>query len=215
MRTGSAVALVVWCVLLAAVLAAPALLGSSDPGDDLTRNTVRLALAFYGVAAVLMLLVHRREWAVTSARGELARCCWTLAWMAYLVHLAMAFHHYHGWSHVRAIEHVRAVSGVGEGIYASHLFTLLWTLDVVWWWRNPASYAARPGWVDRGLHGFLLFMIFNATVVYENGFIRWAGLFLTEGLVRLWVLRVACRGERPAPTTAGCPTRTEWTAAGG
>ena len=190
MRAGSGVALVVWCVLLVAVLAAPALLGSSNPGDDLTRNTVRLALGFYGVAAVVMLLLHRGEWAATTERGELARCCWTLAWMAYLVHLAMAFHHYHGWSHARAVEHVRAVSGVGEGIYASHLFTLLWTLDVAWWWWNPASYAARPGWVDRGLHGFLLFMIFNATVVYETGFIRWAGLFLTEGLVRLWSQRI-------------------------
>src|SRR3954451_17204056 len=142
MNVGSGVALVVWCVLLVAVLAAPALRGSNNPGDDLTRNTVRLALGFYAVAAVVMLWLRRGEWAATSKRGELARCCWTLAWMAYLVHLAMAFHHYHGWSHARAVEHVRAVSGVGEGIYASHLFTLLWTLDVVWWWRNPASYAA-------------------------------------------------------------------------
>src|SRR3954454_17512064 len=169
MRTGTGVALVVWCVLLVAVFAAPALLGSSNPGDDLTRNTVRLALAFYAVAVVLMLMMRREEWAAPDGwhalaakawRGELARCCWTLAWMAYLVHLAMAFHHYHGWSHARAVEHVCAVSGVGEGIYVSHPFTLVWTLDVAWWWLAPASYAVRSSGIDRLLHGFLLFMIF-------------------------------------------------------
>jgi len=211
----SRVVLIIWCVLLAAVLAGPTLIASTDPGDDLTRNTIRLALGCYGVAAILMLLLHPGEWAATSRRGELARWCWTLGWTTYLVHLATAFHHYHGWSYVRAVEHVRVVSGVGEGIYASHLFTLLWTLDVAWWWLRPASYAARPGWIDRGLHGFMLFMVFNATVVYEEGFIRWAGLFLTEGLVRLWVLRVACRGERPVPKTEGRPSRTKWTPVGG
>jgi hypothetical protein len=216
MRAGSGVALVVWCVLLMAVFAWPALRATAgavpgDAGDDLTRGTVRVALGFYAVAAVVMLLLRRGEWEATSARGQLARCCWTLAWGAYLVHLAMAFHHYHGWSHVRAIEHVREASGVGEGIYGSHLFTLLWTLDVAWWWQNSASYAARPGWIDRVLHGFMIFMVFNATVVYETGFIRWAGLFLTEALARLWVLRPACRQVPPVPTTGERPTPTEWT----
>src|SRR5205823_5807025 len=190
MRSRTSVAVVGWCILLGAVFAWPTLSGSSDPGDDLTRNTVRLALLFYGIAAFLMLL-RRGKGRAASGRGGLARVCWTLAWAAYLVHLAMAFHHYHGWSHARAVEHVRAVSGVGEGIYVSHLFTLVWTLDVAWWWLAPASYAVRSRGIERSLHGFLLFMIFNATVVYETGFIRWAGLFLTEALVRLWVLRVA------------------------
>ena len=204
-----------WCALLAAVLAWPLLFPSADPGDDLTRNTVRVALAYYGAAAVLMLLLRPHEWAARSRRGELARWCWTLAWAAYLVHLAMAFHHYHGWSHVRAVEHVRQVSGVGEGIYASHLFTLLWSLDVAWWWLGPASYAARPPWLDRGLHGFMVFIIFNGTVVYEQGLIRWAGLALVEVLARLWLLRPACRPARPAATTAARPAASGWRTAGG
>src|SRR5437899_2741595 len=107
MRSRTGVALVGWCVLLCAVFAWPALVGSSNPGDDLTRNTVRLALLFYGITAFLLLL-RRGEGTTTSGRADLARVCWTLAWAAYLVHLAMAFHYYHGWSHPRAVEHVRA-----------------------------------------------------------------------------------------------------------
>jgi len=204
-----------WCVLLGAVLARPSLFPSADPGDDLTRDTVRVALLSYGAAAVLMLLLRPGDWDARTPRGEAARWCWTLAWAAFLVHLAMAFHHYHGWSHARAVEHTRAVSGVGEGIYVSHLFTLLWTLDVAWWWLRPMSYAARPGWVGRGLHGFMLFIVFNATVVYEAGPIRWAGLALTEVLVRLWALQAACRRAGPAPTTAPRPAQTTWIPAGG
>jgi hypothetical protein len=202
------VALAGWCVLLSAVFAWPALFGSSDPGDDLTRNTIRLALLFYGIAVFLLLRSGRRT--ALSERGDLARLCWTLAWAAYLVHLAMAFHHYHGWSHTRAVEHVRAVSGVGEGIYVSHLFTLVWTLDVAWWWLAPPAHAVRPAWIEGSLHGFFLFMIFNASVVYETGFIRWAGLFLTEALVRHWVQGVACRRVGPRATTGERPIPTEW-----
>jgi hypothetical protein len=31
-------------------------------------------------------------------------------------------------------------------------------------------------------HGFLIFIIFNATVVFKNGFTRWAGLGVCFGL---------------------------------
>ena len=50
-----------WALLLAGVLAAPALTHSANPGDDLTRHAVRLALAYYGVAAALMLLLTPGE----------------------------------------------------------------------------------------------------------------------------------------------------------
>jgi hypothetical protein len=133
-----------------------------------------------------MLSLSPGEW-TAAGRGRLARCCWSLAWLAYVVHVGMAFHHYHGWSHANAVRHVRDVSGIGEGIYVSHAFTLLWTLDVAYWWLRPHEYAARSPWVDRLLHGFMAFVAFNATVVYEQGFIRWAGLALFAVLGLLWL----------------------------
>jgi hypothetical protein len=198
-RSGPEVALLVtWGLLLGAVLAAPALGLSADPGDDLTRNTVRLALLFYAPALALFLLLRPEEWRAEAGRGRLARWCWTLGWASYLVHLGMAFHHYHGWSHARAVRHVEDVAGFGPGIYVSHLFTAVWTVDVAWWWARPASYAARPAWVGRALHGFLAFVTFNATVVYETGPIRWAGLALFAGLAAV----LGWRWRRARPVTA-------------
>lgn len=193
MKHASSAAVTVWGVLLAGVLTAPWLLGRSDPGDDLIRNTVRLSLAFYAAAAGLMLFLRPAEWAATG-RGILARWCWSLAWAAYLVHLAMAFHFYHHWSHDDAIRHTEDVSGFGPGIYVSHLYTLLWTLDVAWWWSNPHGYATRQVWIGRVLHSFMAFIIFNGTVVYEKGPIRVAGIALFATLAS--VLIINHRGQR-------------------
>jgi hypothetical protein len=179
-----------WALVLAGILLAPSLgLHSGNPGEDLTRNTVRLALTGYALACVLLLRMKPQERAARTSHGCLARWAWTLGWAAYVVHLGMAFHHYHDWSHTRAVEHVERASGFGPGIFFSHLFTLLWTLDVLWWWLRPAGYAARPAWIDGGLHGYLAFITFCGTVVYETGPIRWAGLALFTLLATLLVLR--------------------------
>jgi hypothetical protein len=180
-----------WVVLLALVLVLPSLTGSPTAGDDLTRHTVRLALLYYVAALTLMIRLRPPEWLARSGKGRLARWCWTLAWAAFVVHLAMAFHHYHHWSHEDAVRHTREVSGVGEGIYVSHLFALAWTADVAAWWLRPAWYARRSPWIDRALHGFMLFVIFNATIVYEMGLIRWLGVALFAWLASVWCWRRA------------------------
>jgi hypothetical protein len=169
-----------WAVLLAGVLAAPHWMGSPTLGDDRTRWTVRLALVYYGVALGLLLYL--------GPTSRLARWCWTLAWLTYLVHLGMAFEYYHHWSHADAVEHTQQVSGFGPGIYVSHFFTLVWTADVALWWLAPLRRARRSVWIDRLLHGFMLFVVFNATVVYEGGLIRWAGV---AGFAALGLLCVA------------------------
>jgi hypothetical protein len=199
LRRGDLLTVAIWAVLLAGVLAAPSLLPSTNPGDDLTRNTVRLALAYYAGAAMLMLRLRPGDWPATLGRGRLARWCWTLAWAAYLAHLGMAFHHYDGWSHARAVERTERVTHFGPGIYVSHTFTLVWTLDVLAWWLRPAWYAARPAWIDRLLHGFMAFIIFCATVVYEEGFIRWAGLMLFTVLGVMLLGRLRGTGFQPIP----------------
>lgn len=111
--------------------------------------------------------------------GRGARWTWTVGWLVYLVHVGLAFHTFHHWSHAEAVAHVEQRSGFGPGIAFSHLFTLAWSADVAWWWFSPSSLATRPRWINQAFHAFLFFMVFNATVVYETGLVRVAGLLVT------------------------------------
>jgi hypothetical protein len=191
---------------LAATLAFSAAFGS-DVGDLLTRNTVRLSLVWYAAAVCLMLFLTPTDWAAgtvgsgttrtSSARAEVARWCWTWGLICFLVHLAMAFHYFHHWSHAHAFERTRQVARVGEGIYVSYLFTVLWGADVAYWWLRPERYASRSPWIDRSLHAFMLFIVLNGTVVFESGPIRWAGLLgLAVLAVAWWVARGGRRSRR-------------------
>ena len=183
-RLQSALALA-WALLLAGALIGPWLVASPTLGDDRTRFTVRVALLFYALAAGLMLFLDPAGWRAATTPGRLARTCWALGVAAFLVHVGLAFHYHHGWSHAEAMRHVERVSGFGPGLFFSYLFTLLWSGDAVWWLLAPLSYAARPAWVGWALHAYLSFIAFNATVVYEQGFIRWAGLAATVALASL------------------------------
>ena len=160
---------------------------ATDIGDSLTRNTVRLALASYAAALGLMMRLESADWFAISRFGRLARWFWTWAVVCFVVHVAMAFHFYHHWSHADAFARTRAISGNGNGILVSYAFTLLWLADVSWWWIRPQTYARRSSGIDRTLHGFMLFIVFNGMVVFANGAIRWAGLLMFAGLMAIWL----------------------------
>jgi hypothetical protein len=181
--------ILLWAFLLSLVFAVPYALDRPSLGDDLTRNTARLALVYYVLAVNLFLRMGQEDWASAGRRVIWARWCWTLAWITYVIHVAVAFHYYHHWSHADAVRHTEEVSGFGPGIYLSHFFTLLWTADVAFWWKQPALYAGRSRWIDLALHAFMFFIIFNGTVVYEDGPIRWAGALVTAEFAVLLVLK--------------------------
>jgi uncharacterized membrane protein len=152
-------------------------------GDLLIRLAVHVALAFY-VAGVLFRL---------SKRNRPARFLWTAGCVAFLLHVAAAFHFVHHWSHDAAYaETARQTNEVvglnwGGGIYFNYLFAAVWLGDVIWWWHNPATYLARPRWIEWLVQGFLAFIVFNATVVFGHGPIRWAGLGATVLIIAFWV----------------------------
>lgn len=179
--------------LLGLVVAWPVAVSSSTLGDDHIRWTIRLALAFYASAAGWMLTLEGDDWRAATPRGRLARNLWTLACVTYVVHVALAMHHYHHWSHAHAVEHTRQVAGIGEGIYASHLFGLWWGLDVAWWWLARERYAGRSAAMGIAMHAYMAFIWFNGTVVYEKGIIRWAGLATFLALGAIWVVMVRNR----------------------
>lgn len=170
---------------------------ANDFGDSLTRNAIRLSLFCYAGTLFLMMRIKAYDWTGSTVYGALTRCFWTAALFFFLVHFTLAFHYFHHWSHKAAFEHSRVSGGLGEGIYFSYLFTVLWLFDVAWWWLRPAAYAGRSPWIGRGLHTYLLFIVLNGTVVFESGYIRWAGLVTFAGLAMFWLQTI---GQRRSAT---------------
>lgn len=159
-------------------------------GEQLTVWTIRLAVTLYGLSVAAQLVARGRDIWRRAARG-----CWTAGCAIYVIHVLVAFHFYHHWSHAALFEHTarrtEAVIGapVGHGVYASYLFTLLWIVDAADWRRvGVVRYAERPRWLNAALHGFFAFIVFNGTVIFEVGPVRWfgLGLFAMLALLLAW-----------------------------
>lgn len=159
-------------------------------GEMIVKVSIWLSLSCF-LAGPLAALVGRGNWRWQA----MARAIWTLGCVVFLVHVASAFHVAYDWSHAVALRETAretaAVTGreTGVGLYLNYLFTLLWVLDAAWWWRGMAAYRDRPAWITASLHGFFLFMAFNATVVFETGPIRWLSLAACLALTVLFLGR--------------------------
>jgi len=142
-----------------------------ETGEQITRWTVRVAVAFYAASLIMRGIAPRAS-----------RSAWTVGCVAYLVHVAAAFEFYHEWSHEHAYAFTahqsKLVAGLdwGGGLYVNYVFTLVWIGDAIWWWLNAQRYHDRARWIDWCAHGFLGFIVFNATVVFATGFGRWFGI---------------------------------------
>jgi len=178
-------------------------------GEDLTRWTIRLALAAYVTALVLRIRTKRADVECDSApasevqfnatrRTQVQRVIWALGCCLAWAHVASAFAFYHHWSHddayLRTARQTAETVGIdwGGGIYFNYLFLLLWTGDVAWWWLFPAAYRNRPKGFSFFLDGYLAFISFNAIVVFGQGAVRYLGLAATGALCWLvWSHRSA------------------------
>jgi hypothetical protein len=154
-------------------------------GQWIVRASVWLALVCYPAGPLGI--------AISTNRGRRAmRLVWTLGGAVFLVHVITSFHFFYDWSHAVAVaETARQVAeltgrGFGAGIYLNYVFTAIWVFDAAWWWFDAAGYQRRS-WIGVLLaHGFFLFMIFNATVVFEDGATRAMGLAVTAvGVIAL------------------------------
>jgi hypothetical protein len=147
--------------------------------------TARLALACYVVGLALRLLFRPRA----------SRFAWTVGCLIYLAHVVSAFEYAHHWSHQEAYDstarQTEAVVGWywGGGLYINYVFTLVWLLDVCWWWLSPQSYLRRPAALEWTVQGFMGFIAFNATVIFAIGPSRWFGIFACIVLAGAWAWR--------------------------
>ncbi|HUY33909.1 MAG TPA: hypothetical protein VMV69_14275 [Pirellulales bacterium] len=163
-------------------------------GEWATRWTIRLALLCYFVATMAEMTA-----AADERRQRLACALWTAGWGLFLAHVACAFHFHHHWSHAEAyLRTARRTAELyggnwGGGLYFNYAFTAAWTLDVLYWWWRPSGHRRRSPALSVAWHGFFLFMVVNATIVFETGPVRWAGV---AGLVILSLTWIGKRRKR-------------------
>lgn len=157
-------------------------------GEFLTRFTIWVVLACYAIGTVVFALSRKRpNW------DSAARLAWTVACVSLLAHVASAFHFYHGWSQESAYRETArqtaAVIGInwGGGIYFNYAVVLFWVIDVAWWWRGLDAYNRRPRLLVVPWQAFLIFMIFNATVVFKTGPLRWVGVCMSLAVACFWL----------------------------
>jgi hypothetical protein len=142
-------------------------------GDDPQPNRNFVVAATGAIVFGLMV----GAWSVmvggrSSTMDRLARLIWTVGFLGIVIHILLAFELVHGWSHAEAMEYVRRVGGFSAGIIVNYLFVLVWAVDLAWWWLNPRTRAARPRWVGWMVHGFLAFVVVNATIVFGQPVLR-------------------------------------------
>ncbi len=122
--------------------------------------SAQATFAYWLLGTALLFRNHRHE------VQPLARLVWSAGLALLLLHITIAFWRGHAWSHDAAVEHVAEVGGYGTGIFVNYLFALVWFLDVIWMWCSKQSVSTRSHTLKLAAHGFLAFVMFNATVVY-------------------------------------------------
>jgi hypothetical protein len=173
--------------------------GIHDPEPTLRHpaiiTTAFTTFALWVGAVALMIQAKRVEWALSAPRFRVARFTYILAVLAYIVHVAVAFHFAHHWKHANAFHHVEVTSGFGPGIFVSYAFTVLWAVDAACLWWKPNRYLSRSTWLQVSIHLLIAFIMFQATVVFGHGVGRVgsAAVFAVLVLALLWKMKLASR----------------------
>ena len=164
--------------------------------------SIRGAVACYFIALGMLLWSQQRGKECTNR----ARGFWTMGCALCILHVLCAFHFFHHWSHAAAWQHTaeqtRLVVGWewGNGLFFNYAFVLFWVVDVVYWWFRPREHGRRNGLLKWITHGFMLFIIINATIVFESGAIRWIATALFSGLLGVWLICESRRANSSRPT---------------
>jgi hypothetical protein len=153
--------------------------------------TVRLSMLLLSVVWLGQLAGLR-----STAWQRTSRWMWTLGFLLGVAHVAAAFHYVHHWSHADAVADTARRTAeqlgwpVGAGVFFNYAFIGIWGLDVARWWVWPRDDSrGGRGW-RLAVDGYLAFIAFSATVVFESGPIRWFGIAVTWFAAMLLVRRL-------------------------
>lgn len=157
-----------------------------DTGHWLTRATIWLALTLYVAGEIVPAAVR------TNQSLRIARILNSLGCVAIFAHVWCAFQFHHHWSHDAAyVETARQTAAYfgwnwGGGLYFNYAFLLLWAGLMIWSWIDPRQFAQHRGWLLWTTRSIFLLMIFNGSVVFVHGPMRWSGAILCLALILSW-----------------------------
>ncbi len=167
----------------------------------LTVWSIRGALVLLGVALVVRCAIRRRD--LAGRGGSAVRVIWVLGCLLAILHVIGVFGYLMHWSHQAALDDtgMKTEQLIGVrfegGVYFNYLFLLLWGLDAAWWCLLPEVYLQRARLWEVSLIGYLWFIAFNATVVFESGPVRWAGVLVTLLMIAVGIRTILkSEGER-------------------
>jgi hypothetical protein len=142
----------------------------------------------YAVGSAILAFSQNRSRILAAVR-----ITWTIACLSLVAHFICAFDFYHEWSHELAYrDTARQTAEVvgfnwGGGLFINYLVLIAWISDVGWWWFSGIdSYDRRRPLLVLGWHAFFIFIIFNATVVFKDGIVRFVGIAISLCLIVSW-----------------------------
>ena len=164
---------------------------SPEAGEHLMLWSVRTSVVCYVVALWRWVCVP------VSPDRTYSRF-WLAAWLLCVLHVFCAFHFRHHWNHAAAIEHTaqmtERVVGLywGGGLYINYIFLILWGISAVF---TSGFGVILPTGIDRSLHAFTAFMMFNATAVFGPVW-WWIPAFLAVTTVVYGIMKTRRSGSQ-------------------
>ncbi len=159
-------------------------------GSLLTFWAIYTSLACYLLAVVNLL--------TRPGGSRWYRALWTAGCLLLWAHAGFAFHFYHHWSHAAAVQatarETREILGwqFGAGIWFNYALLVAWSVDVTQLWLSREFMVQPWSPFSTVVHLYAFLILFNGTVVFEHGPIRWLSIAATTWLIwLLWNAKVA------------------------
>ncbi len=138
-------------------------------GEFLVRWTARIAVACY-IARLACDSGHNGG--IDSQK--IARIWWSIGCATFVLHVIVAFHFIHHWSHTAAFDatakRTAEMTGwnSGFGLYINEAFLLLWLTDTFFWWQDVSwPRHRRIYWTVQSVFAFLMI---QATAIFGPPF---------------------------------------------
>jgi hypothetical protein len=138
--------------------------------------------------ALLAVILFALGWpwpSSTLSQNRSERIAWLAGWAVCCIHIFIAFHWAHGWSHDRAVEATAKQTAdlvgfsFGGGVWINYAFSALWGMDAAWRILFPSRYWMRSALVHWTILASLAFIVFNATIAFGGWPGRTAGILAT------------------------------------